>query len=489
VETFAMIDFDPFERRLAVALRSDADLSVPPFDPASIARAATQIEHARQRRVVRMPRRIATMDTSARFAAAAVIAVIAVGGAFYLLRPGQPAVGTPSPTPSASSSPAESADPSPTFVPARPASWTATGSMAGQVHGGIAVVLQDGRVLVMGGFSSPGPAAEVYDPRTGTWTATGPMVTPRWQSAAVRLLDGRVLVASGAGDPGVLASAELYDPRTDSWTATGSSATARYYATLTLLDDGKVLLAGGDKVTHSFNPSVASAELYDPATGSWTQTGSMHTARSLHIAMLLPGGKVLVVGGWNENDTLSYPLASAEVYDPATGTWAAAHDMLESTSVQTATLLANGRILVVGGTYELPTPEFVSPWEGIAASAELYDPAADAWTMTGDLGKTVRGYTATLLSDGRVLVAGGMDRPWTAYAPASASAAVYDPSTGTWGATRDMIEGRSEHTATLLPDGMVLVAGGIIGLGSNDDGPGILGIRASAELYDPGTGR
>jgi hypothetical protein len=162
--------------------------------------------------------------------------------------------------------------------------------------------------------------------------------------------------------------------------------------------------------------------------------------------------------------------------------------MLEATSVQSATLLANGRVLVVGGTYELPTPEFVSPFEGIAATAELYDPVSDAWTMTGDLGKTVRGYTATLLSDGRVLVAGGMDRPWIGNVPASASAAVYDPSTGTWGATSDMIEGRSDHTATLLPDGMVLVAGGIIGLGEGDDGPGILGLRSSAELYDSGTG-
>ena len=170
------------------------------------------------------------------------------------------------------------------------------------------------------------------------------------------------------------------------------------------------------------------------------------------------------------------------------GTWAAAHDMLEATSVQTATLLANGRILVVGGTYEPPTPEFVSPEGGIAATAELYDPAADAWTMTGNLGKTVRGYTATLLSDGRVLVTGGMDRPWIGNVPASASAAVYDPSTGTWGATSDMLEGRSEHTATLLPDGKVLVAGGIIGLGANADGPGNLGSAPPPSCTTRGAG-
>jgi hypothetical protein len=161
--------------------------------------------------------------------------------------------------------------------------------------------------------------------------------------------------------------------------------------------------------------------------------------------------------------------------------------MLVSTSVQSATLLADGRILAVGGTYEPPTPESVSPWEGIDATAELYDPVSDAWLMTGNLGKTDRGYTATLLTDGRVLVAGGMDRPLIGNVPASASAAVYDPRTGAWGATTDMLEGTSDHTATLLPDGKVLVAGGIIGVAQNQDGHGNLGYRSSAELYDPGT--
>ena len=480
-----MTDFDSFERRLAAALRSDADLGVAPFDPASIARAAIQFDHTNQGRALRVPRKIATMNMPTRLAAAAVIAVFAVGGAFYVLRPSQPSVGAPSSTPSASSSPIETAIPS---ASPRAASWTATGSMARQVIGGVAVLLQD-KVLLMGGsYDHAEPNVQLYDPGTGTWAGTGPMVTPRWQFAAAPLLDGRVLVIGGSGREGVLASAELFDPQSGSWAATGSMGTARYFTTATVLPDGRVLVAGGTVVTPSFNPSVATAELYDPATGSWTPTGSMHTARSHPIAMLLPGGKVLVVGGWNDNDTLSYPLASAEVYDPATGTWAPVHDMLEATSVQSATLLANGRVLVVGGTYELPTPESVSPAEGIAPTAELYDPAADAWTMTGNLGKTVRGYTATLLSDGRVLVAGGMDRPWIGNVPASASAAVYDPSTGTWGATSDMIEGRSDHTATLLPDGMVLVAGGIIGLGEGDDGPGILGLRSSAELYDSGTG-
>jgi WD40 repeat protein len=142
------------------------------------------------------------------------------------------------------------------------------------------------------------------------------MVTPGWQFAAARLLDGRVLVASSDGTS---TSTELYDPSTGSWTATGSMGTARYYATLTLLPDGKVLLTGGDTVTHFFNPSVASAELYDPITGSWTPTGSMGTARSGHTATLLSDGTVLVAGGSNDNDTLSYGLARRRAVPPGHG--------------------------------------------------------------------------------------------------------------------------------------------------------------------------
>jgi hypothetical protein len=156
--------------------------------------------------------------------------------------------------------------------------------------------------------------------------------------------------------------------------------------------------------------------------------------------------------------------------------------MLEATSVQTATLLANGRVIVVGGTYELPTPES-GPLEGIADAAELYDPAADEWTMTGNLGKTVRDYTATLLPDGRVLVAGGLHLD---QALASTSAELYDPVTGTWVTTSDLSQGRARHTATLLPDGSVLIAGGIAG--HEADGQ-ISDWLASAELFDPGSGR
>ena len=338
------------------------------------------------------------------------------------------------------------------------------------------MLLLDGKVLVVCGNGPGWPlGVEVYDPMTGTWTATGPMVTPRMQLTATRLLDGRVLAASGEGDPGVLASAELYDPATRSWTATGSLETDRYNATATLLPDGQVLVAGGDMFTHFFNPSVATAELYDPSTGSWTATRPMGTARSAHTATRLRDGKVLVAGGTNDNDTLSYGLASAELYDPGTGTWTATGDMTQVRTWHTATLLGDGRVLVVGGFGD----------EGSVRSAELYDPTTGSWTLTGSLSTPRGGFTATLLSDGSVLVAGGMARDL----PASFSAELYAPDAGTWTHTANLITARAVHTATLLPDGMVLVAGGISVWGSPPGevaghGPGWL---SSAELYDSGS--
>jgi hypothetical protein len=355
--------------------------------------------------------------------------------------------------------------------------------MARTRDGAIAVPLQDGKVLVVGGNSNMAdPAAEVYDPTTGTWTATGPMVTPGWSFAAARLLDGRVLVVSADG---TATSADLYDPGKGSWTATGSMGTARYATSLTLLRDGKVLLVGGDTVTHFFNPSVASAELYDPATGSWTPTGSMGTARSAHTATLLGNGKVLVAGGANENDTLSYGLASAELYDPGTGKWTPTHDMTEVRLSHTATLLGDGRVLVVGGSCNCD--------EGISATAEVYDPTTGSWTAAGSLSAPLEGFSATLLPDGRVLVTGGMDiRPVNASdAPASAAAELYDPRTDRWESTVDMVQVRTRHSAALLPVGTVLVAGGISVRGSySGETPSHnTGWLYSAEVYDPGAGR
>jgi len=211
---------------------------------------------------------------------------------------------------------------------------------------------------------------------------TGSMNNARPGHTATLLNNGQVLVTGGSpdNDEDVLASAELYDPATGTFTVTGSMNDNRLDHTATLLNNGKVLVTGGDRQPSTV---LASAELYDPATGTFTFTGSMNNARVGDAATLLNNGQVLVTGGIGDLAP-STELASAELYDPATGTFTATGSMINANPFPTATLLNNGNVLVTGGN-----------------PAELYDPAAGTFTATGSVG----GGTATLLNNGNVLIA------------------------------------------------------------------------------------
>jgi len=293
-------------------------------------------------------------------------------------------------------------------------------------------------------------------PVAASFSATGSLATARYSHTATLLSNGKVLVAGGSnyskGSFGPIASAELYDPATGSWSATGSLATARVGHTATLLPNGKVLVAGGRTSLFTLDGPLASAELYDPATGSWSATGSLATARSGHTATLLPNGKVLVVGSY---------ITSAELYDPATGRWRATGSLATARDGHTATLLANGNVLVAGGGDG-------SGFDYIT-SAELYDPATGRWSATGSLSTARAGHTATLLPNGKVLVVGGRE--------SFTAAELYDPATGSWSTTGFPATARASETATLLPNGNVLIAGGY---------NLTTGILASAELYEFG---
>jgi hypothetical protein len=204
-----------------------------------------------------------------------------------------------------------------------------------------------------------------------------------WPTATL-LHNGKVLIAGGGEDSGFpMASAELYDPSTDSFNATGSMSRPRASNTATLLANGKVLIAGGRGAEES-EERMASAELYDPATGSFTATGSMGRPRAGHTATLLADGRVLIAGGASAYNPAD--LTSAELYDPDTGTFKPTGSMTTARNGQTATLLPSGKVLFAGGSDE---------------TAELYDPATGSFSPTGPMSGPRLGHAATLLTTER----------------------------------------------------------------------------------------
>ncbi|HEY5429637.1 MAG TPA: MFS transporter, partial [Solirubrobacteraceae bacterium] len=223
-----------------------------------------------------------------------------------------------------------------------------------------ATLLSDGDVLVAGGFTGnppePTATAELYHPSSDLWSSAGSMGMARAAHTATLLPDGKVLVAGGQDGAGnVTATAELYDPASNTWSPAGSLATAREQQTATLLPDGRVLVAGG----YVPGDVTAAAELYDPASNSWSPAASMSTPRAGDTATLLSDGSVLIAGGTASVSSGAGELASAELYDPASDSWSSAGSMTTARTEDTATLLSDGRVLVAGGlnsSAELYTP-------------------------------------------------------------------------------------------------------------------------------------
>jgi hypothetical protein len=352
-----------------------------------------------------------------------------------------------------------------------PTSGTASMNTARQQA--TATLLPNGQVLIAGGFNLSGltsalTSTELYDPATNTFALSGTasMNTSRGVATATLLPNGQVLIAGGTGLSGILASTELYDPTTNTFAPSGTASmnTARFHATATLLPNGKLLIAGG---LGNLGAVFASTELYDPATNTFALSGtaSMNTARFDATATLLPNGRLLIAGGSD------LALASTELYDPASNSFAPASGtatMNAGRRLATAALLPNGKVLIAGG--------FNS--SGLAlASTELYDPATNTFALSGTASmNTARaGATATLLPNGQVLIAGGEGT----FAPALASTELYDPASNSFAppsGTATMNTARNAATGTLLPNGQVLIAGG----------EGALGVVfASTELYTP----
>ncbi|HWI06788.1 MAG TPA: SBBP repeat-containing protein, partial [Solirubrobacteraceae bacterium] len=350
---------------------------------------------------------------------------------------------------------------------------TAPAGSTGEVHV---------RVMAGGQLSPANPAAR-FSYAEGSWELAGEMQQARFAATYTLLPDGKVLAAGGRASQGgaALASAELYDPLTRTWSPTGSMSEDRFTHTATLLPSGKVLVAGGFNAGFTTNaqPNSRTAELYDPATGTWSSAGTMTVRHSLHSAILLRGGacdsatppsycgKVLVASGRTCTPQDAPPDAGCnstfttnvvELYDPTegpTGSWTAVAPLNSARTTTDAALLPDGRVLIPAG------------FPGGQSTAEIYDPATNEWTLTEPLNTGRARGGAVRLLDGRVLVVAGF--------PNNQTGEVFDPVTETWDTTGQMLGfGRFDQFQALLPNGKVLVAGGGNG-------------GAAAELYNPAT--
>lgn len=333
----------------------------------------------------------------------------------------------------------------------------AAGSMSTARNLHSATLLADGRVLVSGGYDNSGNAsdsAEIYDPQTNSWAVTTSMSTGRRSHKSLLLPDGDVLVLGGYDRNNVITtSVERYNPTTRTWSNVEVSSFSGDIIDATPLASGEVLVTGGVGT----DPIYTSAAIYQPANEAWTAVASIPedwNPSNLHVngnrhgvayrSLRLQDGRVLVLGG--EAD-LEINSAAVTLFNPLTRSWETKASAFQNGTAFTATLLPQGLVLVTGGKYaDIPTQ--------YARQTRWYDPVLDVWTPTGDLATARSGHTATLMPDGSVMVIGGV--------PESASRSIERlvPGSSTWVSVGLLINGRVGHTATLLPNGSVLVVGG-----------------------------
>jgi N-acetylneuraminic acid mutarotase len=350
-----------------------------------------------------------------------------------------------------------------------PAAFTPAASMNKARGYFTATQLTNGNILVAGGYSGNAagppsffPDAEIYNWLTGTWNSVAPMNHPRAAAVAMRLPGGKVLVAGGTAMGPSAGTAEIYNPATNTWTDTGPLNVPRFEdMAVAVLPGGRVLVAGGFAPNITGQPPftpLASTEIWDPATNQWTLGNPMHAARGEFASVTLKDGRVLVTGG---TDATGAVLKSAEIYDPQTGQWSLTGDMTSPRRDAAAVVLADGRVLVAGGADASGQP---------TKSSEIYDPGTGTWTTTGNLNipRSEAEDAIVLLPSGQVLLAGGyykLDDPAKGVSEDDVNTAeVYDPGNGTWTPTTNtMSSPRSGHAAVLLGNGGVLVMGGAMG--------------------------
>lgn len=341
-----------------------------------------------------------------------------------------------------------------------------------QRYGHTATLAPNGDLRLLGGLACSGTAnvdcpgltargSLTVIPKLPAWTGTTAMTGVRANHTSTLLANGKILIAGGTDGPSVLATAEIYDPAAKTAVPTGSMSEPRDLHTATLLVNGRVLAAGGFTTNAVSTGSTAGAEIYYPDTGVWLPARPMSTARDNHAAVLLGDGTVLVAGGYAAGTYLS----SAEIYSSTSGVWRSAASMNAPRALHSVTLLQDGRVLATGGINQF----------GVQGSNEIYDPKTNIWTAVKCFdngafpctGAQLRAHShrATSLLDGRVLVTGGND----GFGEVDYSL-IYDPVVNSWtdtsGLGTSLNTPRFNHTATLLPNGVVLIAGGAQKLGN-----------------------
>lgn len=336
------------------------------------------------------------------------------------------------------------------ITPGAPGTWLPAGTLASPVSTVDMAALPSGTVLIAGGTApvgAPTAATALFDPTGDSWAAGPSLGVARQRHTTTPLLDGRVLVAGGTDT----AAAEVFDPAARRWTPTPPMVAARDGHSATRLTDGRVLVAGGrGALTH--------AELYDPRTGTWAETGPMTDARADHQAVLLADGRVLVVGGaLPTGGDGAAPMAYCEVYDPTTREWTPTGTLHQPRAGHQAVVLLDHRVLVTGGDPVLAPDGTLDPHS--LATAELYDPKTGTWQVAPPMpGGGRSAHRSLTLRSGVVLVTGGTGAPERTAGYRSILA--FDPVAGTWSTLGGLLTGRGSHAITELADDRVLVAAG-----------------------------
>ena len=349
-----------------------------------------------------------------------------------------------------------------------------------------ATLLDDGRVLISGGWTGafendqltgfPAGLSQIYDPLTATWTFKGKLDPDAWeeipelfpQTPPVKLPDGRLVSVAILGDPhphppdidahpfGALA---VFDAETDEWTRLSDVPvpTDRSFPHAIVLDDGRVLVVGGteigDSASASFSP-LGIVEAYDLSTDTWQTLEPMSQIATQRWLIPLDDGRILAAGGFINEPGMWRWSNEVEIYDPDTNKWTLTESMSASPHTQ-AIVLRDSRVLATGGLFTQSTVADSSP------NSETYDPDTGEWKVSGTMSQRRSNHTLTLLPDGRVLAVGGLEPLDGGDYAIHSSTEIFDPKTSAWSPGPELSRSRWGHSATLMSDGSVLIAGGV----------------------------